>query len=132
MKQCNKCGIEKEENEYYINDKKRGYRKSQCKSCFNEYLGYRNKSKRGVYGIFSEEKCLYVGESSRLDERVTKHRSLIKKSHSRQYMPAQIQLYDFLDQYNNVKVKILEECNNHKERELHWNNKYQPLFLNCK
>ena len=131
MKQCIKCGIEKEENEYYINDKKRGYRKSQCKSCFNEYIGYRHKLKQGVYGIFSGIQCLYVGESSRLTERINKHKSNINNIElARKHTPSQMWLYEGLQRYSNITIRILQECKNHKEQEIVWIEYLEPQFRN--
>jgi len=82
-------------------------------------------SKQGVYGIFSGTKCLYVGESCQLLNRISKHKThIIHPEHKTN----QLELYNNLRQYSNLKFKILEETEDHVIRELHWINKLDPLY----
>ena len=70
MKQCNKCHKEKPLTEYYSDKSKISGYCSQCKSCHQYYKKIGHKQKQGVYGIFSGQTCLYVGESEELRNRI--------------------------------------------------------------
>ena len=89
---------------------------------FNEYIN----AKQGVYGIFSGDKCLYVGQSKVLNSRTNRHRNYFNTENKRGHH--QPKLYEKLDKYENKEIRILEECTNHKEREKYWINKLRPLF----
>jgi len=83
-----------------------------------------NKQGSGVYGIFSKNICLYIGESITLTRRLGYHKACIKKPS----ISNQPELYEQIQQYNNIKFRVLETTENHKERESYWINKYQPLY----
>jgi hypothetical protein len=133
IKTCNKCNVDLivGENAY-----KNQYK---CKSCVLEYRRKWDKSeagkmsqhkwatnKAGVYGIFSGETCLYVGESSWLNKRLNIHKSCINnptiapKSHK--------QLYIRMSKHNNIQFRILEATVNHKEQEQVWIEYMTPLY----
>ena len=149
MKTCIKCNKEKLLTEFNFTNKKKGYRQSYCKKCaprpkYNsnwqkEYYKKRKddiklwhnkwKEGNGVYGIFENDKCLYVGESSRINERMSKHRTLINNIElAKKYQPTQVYLYEKLSQHKNIIVKILEMTDDNKEREKYFINKLKPLY----
>ena len=86
---------------------------------------YKNSLGAGVYGIFADDKCLYIGESSTLRHRISTHYSGIKNpTTGSKHKP----LYEILSQYNNIEIKVLEETSNHKEREYYWIDQLKPKF----
>jgi len=92
-------------------------------------IKYKNSWGSGVYGIFVNSECFYVGESNTLRHRISTHYSRLKnpKTWGKQKI-----LYENLSQYSNIEIKILEETLNHKEREQYWINQLNPklnLFL---
>ena len=74
---------------------------------------YKNSWGSGVYGIFVNNECLYVGESSTLRHRISTHYSRFKNPKTG---GKQKRLYEKLSQYNNIEIKVLEETLNYKER----------------
>ena len=135
MKTCKKCNTDyPATEEYFYKTKAKGkyYLQSRCKSCYNTHnynQGYINKwmdKGEGVYGIFSGNECLYVGESSRLNARMCEHKTNIKNIVTTN--PTSINLYIRIAKHNNVVVKVLEETKNHKEREQYYINKFNPLY----
>ena len=134
MKICNKCSDNKSLKDFYH---QKGKPKSQCKVCEKDYaLKYNKTDKRkeveskyryklkGVYGIFSGETCLYVGESKQMTHRWAEHKTNMKKFQQNSHKP----LYDNLRRHNNIVFRILEETNNHKEQELTWIQYMTPLY----
>ena len=142
MKQCNKC---KEDlvlgtNWRECNKKNQQY---TCKGCMYKsarkweldnpirrtelFNSWRTK-KQGVYEIFSGDICLYIGESGQINHRMETHKSMMRHSHLRKHSNGFYKVYEKMDVYDNKDVRILEECDNHKERETHWINKLKPLF----
>ena len=79
----------------------------------------------GVYGIFSEGICLYVGESKRVNGRISDHKHRISNPLSK---TRQKELYENLRQYDHLIFGILEETDNHLEREKYYINKFKPLY----
>jgi hypothetical protein len=135
MKECGKCKIEKEVTEFYS-------KSLWCKKCKHDYnikwiktekgkeshinnsKVWRNKVK-GVYGIFENDKCLYVGESKQLNDRMSKHKTLSRNpSYAKPYFKS---LYQYLNTID-FTIKILEETPNHKEREQYWINQLKPKY----
>ena len=125
MKVCKKCNKKKSLDNFY---KSGQYYKSYCKNCFNKYHSNIIKKYKGVYGIFEDNKCLYVGESSRVNERMSKHRVFIKNIELTKHNPTQSYLYQKLSNHKNVVVKLLERTDNHKEQEKYYINKLKPLY----
>lgn len=82
-------------------------------------------AKPGVYGIFENKICLYVGESTQIRTRIPNHKSLIKNPKAKTLHK---DLYDNLRQHKNIEFYILEETPNHKEREQYYINKLKPLY----
>jgi hypothetical protein len=85
-------------------------------------------SKSGIYGIFKNEICLYVGQSTVLKQRISSHKCWIKKPHT-----APPGYYDFYTQLNQRKItsiSILEECSPTAllERETHYITQLKPLL----
>ena len=134
MKYCKHCSEEKPLTEYYT-------RQSICKPCHNKRVtqyqkdnyvrSYQtkrkyHKKKQGVYGIFSNNECLYVGESSQLVKRIADHKCCINKP---EISPkSEQQRYIRIAEYNNVEIRVLEETPNHKEREKYWIQALNPKF----
>lgn len=83
---------------------------------------------KGVYGIFENEICLYVGESKQLRGRIYYHKSWIKNKS--QHPSSQKELYEQLQQHSNLEFRILEETENHVEREKYFINLYKPKYNN--
>ena len=94
----------------------------------NAQLSYNNKQKNkwgsGVYGIFENGECLYVGESVELYKRMTYHKTVIKYP-KKTTTP---KLYQALQQHNHLIFGILEQCDNHLEREKYYINKLKPKY----
>ena len=135
IKLCSKCKEEKPLTEYYKNQ-------NQCKDCKRAYnrewvktpkgkntvskavIKWRSK-RQGVYGIFVDQTCYYVGESSGLDGRISQHKTYIKNPQSAK--PMFFPLYNSL-QDKDYEIKILEETPNHKEKEKVWIEYLAPLY----
>lgn len=151
MKECRKCNVELVSGEN-INPNRIKNRDYICKPCSNVYNNKQyhtkdiiklavkkydrknkqilakkrdewSRSKQGVYGIFSGETCLYVGESSRLLHRISHHKGNIKKPKG-----IQKELYIRISRHDNVYFKVLEETKNHKEQEKVWIEYMNPLY----
>ena len=89
---------------------------------------YRYKVK-GVYGLFENGVCLYIGESTQLFGRLVSHRSCIKNPDSALSMNENRYLfYKQLSKHKHIISGILEETDNHVEREQYYINKYKPLY----
>jgi hypothetical protein len=98
-------------------------RKAKRKSA----ITYHNKL-QGVYGIFSNGDCLYVGESSKILKRFSDHKTYIKNPNTKSLSNKTKEMYIELQQYNHLIFGIIEECNDHKNKEAYWVNKYQPRY----
>ncbi len=136
MKKCTKCKQEKPLTlEFFSHHKhtKNGFN-SWCKECHSNVFRSKYNQKhnpinhkrygKGVYGIFSNGMCLYVGQSSRLYDRINKHKWLIKNPHKKDPLS---HLYQLLQQYNSLIIGIIEQTDNHKNQEKYWIDKFQPL-----
>ena len=87
---------------------------------------WKNSWGSGVYGIFSEGKALYIGETTQLKKRITEHISYIKNpSINKSYLQ---EMYWEISNKKNYIIGIIEETPNHKERELHYINQLKPLY----
>jgi hypothetical protein len=140
MKKCSKCHETKELTEFYKHRAGKDGVDSTCKICIksqakqwqidNPEKSYATKRKyakkiQGVYAIYENNKCLYVGESNQVIFRTHIHKSRIKNPESAR---THKQLYYNLQQHINIEFKILEETSNHKEREQYWINKLKPKY----
>ena len=156
MKTCSKCNIEKT-LDYFIKHKQtKDGLNPHCKSCRSKaskkwanknkdilksyYKQWRinnpNKFKesqynwryqvKGVYGIFEDGLCLYVGESKRLRDRLIDHKRWIKNPYVAP--KTNTKLYLNLSQHTNYVMGILEQTDNHKEREQFYINKLKPMY----
>ena len=126
IKTCSKCNKEKSVGQFYKDSSKQSGYCSQCKSCHYYYKKLGHKASKGVYGIFSGETCLYVGESEELRNRIWAHKSNLKKITTK--IKAQIELYIRMSKHNNIQIRILEETVNHKEQEQVWIEYMTPLY----
>ena len=156
MKKCNKCRVKLVigDNWFECNAK---YKKYICKSCTNQYFKkwvinnpekfnqsvkkweknnpervkklrskWKSKWGKGVYALFSKGQCLYVGESKVIAKRLADHFSYFNNPETTQGNNPK--LYENLRQYDYIYCGIVENCNNHKEREKYWIDKLQPLY----
>ena len=80
---------------------------------------------KGVYGIFSNGVCLYIGESGGLVGRLNWHKSNIN---SPGLDKTKKWRYDAISKHSNIVMGIIEETLNHKKRESYWINKLNPLY----
>jgi excinuclease UvrABC nuclease subunit len=102
----------------------------KCKSCYNKYNNTNNKWRnkgQGVYGIFSGQSCLYIGESKQLNNRISQHKTYIKNpnGNKNKYF---IELYNLISQHKDITFKVLEETPNHKTQERIWIEYLCPLY----
>ena len=136
---CTKCKVKKPFVDYY-KDKanKYGY-KSICKKCMGatskqwvktnpEQYKYNIKKWRNnisaVNGIYDNDLCLYVGKSFRVTKRIAEHKSNIESTTN----TPQKELYEQLSQHIHLIFGIIEECDNHKEREDYWIRRLNPKY----
>ena len=94
-----------------------------CSPCHKKHNTWRYKLK-GVYGIFSGETCLYVGESKQVNRRISDHKYGIKIPTGKK----QSSLWINLSRHKNIEFKILEATVNHKEQEQVWIEYMTPLY----
>ena len=80
----------------------------------------------GVYAVYDENVCLYVGESKGVPKRISQHKCHINNPQSAS--KASQPLYYNLIKHSNIEFKILEETSNHKEREKYWINQLKPKY----
>jgi hypothetical protein len=82
----------------------------------------------GVYAIYSDNKCLYVGCSNEIYRRFTQHTSIHKKLDSK----SNIHLQEFIkiNGRNSINCKVIENCTTDKllEREQYYINLLKPEF----
>jgi len=146
-KQCTKCNQIKSTDLFYKMKTGRFGVESYCKICRNEkskVYGQTDKGKevhkkatkkgnvkyynkiKGIYGLFENELCLYIGQSSKLLARINNHRYYIKKPNASS-LP---ELYYALQQHQNIDIRIIEECSSELllERERYHINTKKPLY----
>ena len=134
MKKCSKCEINKPLTMFYKNKTNKDSLSSWCKPCqkvvslksvrvYNNTLEgkhtkerFKNKWGSGVYGIFENGVCLYIGESTSLSVRISNH-----KCYNTLIAP-------YLKKHPSHIIGILEQCSNHKEKEVYYISKYKPLY----
>ena len=157
MKKCSKCSVEKSLNNFQPRKDKKDGLASWCRECvisasykhkntpqgkkvhnesvkrfFKTSKGkiinerYQNKWDSGVYGIYDSGICLYIGESSKLVTRISKHLFLLNNPNLAGYHKP---LYTKLNQnHKHIVIGILEQCDNHIEREQHYIDTIKPLY----
>jgi len=128
MKNCRKCDVSLELG---INTYPSTYNRGNfiCKSCHNKQTAPHSKKWRntgsGIYGIFSSNVPLYVGESERLNDRICQHKQGIKSPTSHGTL---VDLYYKLQKYTDIEIKVLEYTDNAHKREKYWIQKLQPKY----
>ena len=138
MKKCYSCKKTKPSTiEYFYKNKR--YKDGltyECKVCAknqnrNNRISLKSRTKQndkwgeGVYGLYSNGICLYVGKSKILYQRMLTHFTSIKTQSPNNRHP---KLYKALKQHSNLIFGIIEQCNNHKEKETYYIDKYKPLY----
>lgn len=99
-----------------------------CKPC-NQSKANKNKTwkktGKGVYAIFVDTECYYVGESIGLNGRISQHKTYIRNPLSSRsgFHPLYLDLHN-----KNYSIQILEETPDHKKREQYWIDKLKPKY----
>ena len=139
MKTCNKCSIElilgenitpsTYKNQDYIckscnAQKMKKYYINNHQTAVNAMNRWKSKI-QGVYGIFEDGVCLYVGESRILNNRISAHKTYIKNPEG---SGRRKDFYYNLSSHSRYTIGIIEETPNHKERETYYINKLKPLY----
>ena len=65
-----------------------------------------NRGIRGIYGIFVQEECVYVGRSNNIYGRIFKAKGHIQKIRYRQHVN---KLLSGIDENKEISIKVLEE-----------------------
>lgn len=81
----------------------------------------------GIYAIFDLDKCIYIGESTDIRDRLLHHYSHMINSYPDP-------LYTYMRECKHLRWGILRFCHSRDERasrELEYIEKYQPLFNEC-
>ena len=149
MKTCKKCKVEKPVNINNFSKQKTckdGFN-TICRECKKTYYKERARKKHlqnsnlnkiqlkksfkndnpGVYGVFENGVCLYIGESKHIRQRINQHKTCINNPHYKGAKKHSF-LYSGLRIHNNIIFGALEQTPNHRERESFYINKYQPLY----
>ena len=157
MKCCNKCNEEKPLSEFSNNKSKKDGKFVQCKECkkiidkqhrldnpdyFHKY--YKNNkqlhlkrqhqwrtNKSAVYEIFSDNLCLYVGQSKGINGRWNNHKSCLKRqSYADKHHKGTAYLYPLLRSHSNVDFRIVEEASPEAllRLEQHYIDELKPLY----
>jgi hypothetical protein len=125
MSVCRKCSVTLVEGTNCYSLKNKDY---ICKPCrlrlTNTHTNWKKRIK-GVYGLFEGDTCLYVGESSIVNNRISQHKTYIKNPSGAKQ--SEQSFYFNLQQYD-ITFRILEECDNHKEREQYYINNLKPTY----
>ncbi len=149
MKKCSKCQETKELIKFYKHRSTKDRLNPSCKNCCNirnkvnaKKGKYWLKSNRteyaakarakysykiaGVYAIYENGECLYVGESKRVLHRWADHMSYKRNLNSKESI--RNKLYSKLTLHHHIVFGLLEETPNHKEREQYWINELKPKY----
>ena len=146
MKRCSKCSVEKSLAEFYKDKTKKDGLQYWCKQCalnnikkwksnnpeqfINTIKKWTNNTS-GVYGIYGDDLCLYVGKSKGLNGRWKHHKYFIKHPKAvEKYQPNLLNLYNNIRLHSNVSIRIIEECSPELllEREQHYIDTIKPLY----
>jgi hypothetical protein len=86
-------------------------------------------AKQGIYEWYDGEICLYIGQSTQLNNRISIHKSLFKNSEVSK-KNIQAELYEALRQHQNPQIRIIEECSPEilLEREQYYIDTKKPLY----
>jgi hypothetical protein len=152
MKTCTKCKVEKLATLEFFKphtSTKSGL-SSWCRQCTSEYNKSNsnkisqkkyNKSekgkttlskwvyqKQGIYEWYDGDISLYIGQSKRLNARISMHKALLKNP---EIAPkSNYYLYPLLQQHQNPLIRIIEECSPEVllEREKYYINILKPKY----
>ena len=124
MKQCKQCKQEKPFSEFYEAGK---YYQAKCKPCLIKHatkLQTERKYTTGIYGIFFNNNCLWVGRTKKYEKRIAQHKFWNNTNH-----------YEFYQEWpdnDNLEFKILEKCsyNELRIKEKYWIIKLKPKYNN--
>tara|TARA_R110002096_G_scaffold167407_1_gene337353 strand:- start:3409 stop:3687 length:279 start_codon:yes stop_codon:yes gene_type:complete len=87
-------------------------------------MEYNRKDRtRGVYGLWEDGKCLYIGSTTRMYKRWMEHRTNIKRSQCKH-----TNIYPHLSKHSHIIYGMIEECDNYKEREVYYINTLSPSY----
>lgn len=130
---CKQCQKQKSKQNYLKNPekfqqtisvwKKKNYEKSR------QYQRNYERKKQGIYEWYEDNVCLYVGQSTRLNQRILNHKSYFNNPELAK-KEAQAYLYPLLRQHQNPQIRIVEECSPEVllEREQYYIDTKKPLY----
>ena len=96
------------------------------RQCKREQIKAKATEVQGVYALYDNGECLYVGESSWLNHRLYLHKSYTRKPDRNK---THRKLYEILhEKHPNFICGIVEETPNHKEREKFYINQLKPKY----
>jgi hypothetical protein len=144
MKICSKCKVEKPVSEYYKHNSNKDGLQGQCKSCMKEkstqwaknnpdkikkIIHKYHTKKQGIYEWYDGDISLYIGQSKRLLNRISNHKSYFNNPELAK-KETQHFLYPLLQQHENASIRIIEECSPEVllEREQYYINKLKPKY----
>lgn len=79
----------------------------------------------GVYGLWENGECLYIGSTTRMYKRWMEHRT---KSNNPDKYPKMGKIYHKLAKHPSSIIGMIEECDNYKEREMYYIHKIHPKY----
>jgi len=83
----------------------------------------REDKTKGVYGMWENGKCLYIGSTTRMYKRWMEHRTNIKR-----FQCKHPSIYKYLQKHKHIIIGVIEECDNYKEREMYYINTLHPAY----
>jgi len=143
-KRCSKCNEIKLTTEFYKHNSNKDGLNNQCKSCdkqkakiwaknnpikTKEIINKYQTKKSGIYEWYENDICLYVGQSKRLLNRISNHKTYFNNPELAK-KEIQSYLYPLLQQHKNVSIRIIEECSPEVllEREQYYIDTKKPLY----
>jgi hypothetical protein len=131
MKCCNKCKINKPLNEFSKDKYKNDGLQYKCKLCSRVDNKQWQNNMSAVYGIYDNDKVLYVGKSTGINGRWALHKSCLKNQlYADKHLKSVASLYPLLRSHFNVEFRIIEEVSRGVllQREKYYINALKPLY----
>ena len=131
MKCCSKCNIEKPLNEFSKSKANKDGLQYKCKLCSRVDNKKWNENMSAVYGIYDNDKILYIGKSVGINGRWNIHKVCLKnQSYADKHHKSMAYLYPLLRSHFNVEFRIVEEALREVllQREQYYINALKPLY----